>query len=391
VNVLTLTNLYPSSARPGHGLFVEQRMTRWAARTGGSLRVVAPVPWFPFRRGFGSYSAFARTPLREERKGIELFHPRVLILPKVGMGLAPSAWVNACQPVLAELHRSRPIHILDCHYLYPDAVAGAELARRLRIPFVMSARGSDVNVIGALEGPRRRIVEAASRASAVIAVSGALAEKLRSMGVAEEKLHVISNGVDVDRFAPKPNSSAEKLAEGRVLLGVGRLVRGKGFHVALEAMARLLPEFPDLVLMLAGEGPERPALEAAARAHGISDRLRLLGEVPHDRIPSLLWQAHRFLLPSFNEGYPNVVVEAIAAGCPVVATAVGGIPEIVDSELGDLAVHAEDVGALESALRTSLRRTFDPAAFARKRESLRWDPLIDRLHSVFERAVASAA
>ncbi len=389
LRVVTLTNLYPSEARPGHGLFVEQRMTRWRERCGGDLRVVAPVPWFPLRRGFGAWSRFARTPPSETRRGVAVLHPRVLLVPRIGMALAPGAWVRACGPVLRRLHAERAIDVLDVHYLYPDGVAAAALAASLGVPFVLSARGSDANVIAALPGPRRRIVEAASRAAAVVAVSQALADRLASLGIARASITVVRNGVDVEPFRGALSAPGAPLAAGRALLGVGRLVRGKGFHLVLDAMAALRAEHPDLHLVLAGEGPERAALVEHARALALPDRLHLLGEVPHDRIPGLMAAAHRFVLPSFAEGYPNVVVEAVAAGLPVVATRVGGIPEIVDDSVGNLA-ETPDAPALASALRHSLARTFDRARVSAQAEAHRWEPLLDRLDGVLRRAAETS-
>ncbi|HKE01081.1 MAG TPA: glycosyltransferase [Planctomycetota bacterium] len=386
LSVVTLTNLYPSASRPGHGRFVEERMTRYAARFGAALRVVAPVPWFPFRRGFGAWSAVARTPASETRAGVPIEHPRVAIVPKVGARLAPAAWVRACRPVLRRLQTERAIDVLDAHYLYPDGVAAVALARELQLPVVLSARGSDVNVLGALPSSRDAIVDASSRAGAVVAVSAALADRLASLGVPRGKISVVSNGVDLDRFSP--SGEREPLGPGRVLLGVGRLVRGKGFHLAVESLARLARSHSDLALVLAGDGPERASLASLARARGVADRVRFLGEVDHARVPALLRSAHRFVLPSFHEGYPNVVVESIACGVPVVATAVGGVPELVDAEVGELASEAE-AWAFTSALERSLARAYAADAFERRRARLRWDDLLDHLDSVFRRAIAA--
>jgi glycosyltransferase involved in cell wall biosynthesis len=389
VRILTVSNLYPSEAKPVHGVFVEERMTRYAARFGADLRVVAPVPWFPFKHGFGEYSRIARTPREETRKGIKILHPRVPIIPKIGMRLAPQAWRWRLRPLIQQIAGDWKFDLLDVHYIYPDAVALVPLARELGVPVVVSARGTDVHLIGNIRGPRERIRRACIDASAVIAVSSALAKHLVEIGVPERNITVVCNGADVEAFAPRPGAAAKKLASGRVLLGVGRLVPQKGFHIAIECVARLLPKYPDLNLVLAGSGAERGRLERQAADLGIGDRVRFLGEVIHDKIPELLWGSDRLLLPSFREGHPNAVVEAVAAGVPVVATAIGGIPEIVEPAIGEIAERPE-VGAFERALDRSLARKFDSAEFDRRREGLRWDRSLDLLHQVFERAVAPA-
>jgi glycosyltransferase involved in cell wall biosynthesis len=386
VRILTVTNLYPSAARPVHGVFVEERMTRYAARQGAELRVVAPVPWFPFTSGFGEYSRIARTPRRETRKGIDVLHPRVPIVPKVGMGLAPFWWRQVLTPLLRRIRTEWPFDLLDAHYIFPDCVALVEIARRLGVPIVVSARGTDVHLIGDLPGPRERIRDACAAASGVVAVSKALAAHLTRLGVPEGKITVVPNGADVDSFAPPPSAPLTRRFPGRVLLGIGRLVPQKGFHLAVEAVATLAPKYPDLTLVFAGSGGERENLTELAERKGIGTRVHFLGEVEHDRIPELLWSADRLILPSFREGYPNVVVEAIAAGTPVVATAIGGIPEIVDDSVGDLA-EQPGAAAFTQALDRSLGRAFDRSAFAARREGLRWERSLDLLRQVFERAI----
>jgi glycosyltransferase involved in cell wall biosynthesis len=388
MRILTVTNLYPSAAKPVHGVFVEERMTRYAARFGDELRVVAPVPWFPFRAGFGEYSRLARTPYQESRGGVPIYHPRVFIVPKVGMRLAPTAWRMRLRPMLRRLREEWRFDLIDGHYIYPDGVALVPIAAELGVPIVLSARGTDVHLIGNMEGPRQRIRDACARASAVVAVSHALARHLAEIGVPKEAISVVQNGADVDAFAPRRDRAPEKLGPGRVLLGIGRLVPQKGFHLAIQAMARLLPKYPDLQLFLAGDGAERARLEALVASLGLGARVRFLGEVVHGEIPRLLWGSDRLVLPSFREGHPNAIVEAVAAGVPVVATAIGGIPEIVDPEIGEIA-ERPDLESFERALDRSLSRSFDPAAFVRRREDLRWERSLDLLHRVFERAVAA--
>lgn len=388
MRILTVTNLYPSAAKPVHGVFVEERMTRYAARHGAELRVMAPVPWFPFESGFGDYSRLARTPRQEVRKGIPVLHPRVLVVPKVGMRFAPDLWKLCLRPVLRALRSEWPFDLLDAHYVYPDGVALVDLAREMGVPVVLSARGTDVHLIATMRGPRERILRACLGASSVVAVSHALARHLVEIGVPEGKVRVVQNGADVESFAPPPGPPQRKLAPGRVLLGVGRLVPQKGFHLAIDALAALLPKYPDLQLVLAGSGSERDALARQAARLGVGERVRFLGEVVHEEIPRLLWGSDRLVLPSFREGHPNAVVEAVAAGVPVVATAIGGIPEIVDEEVGEIAERPE-AGAFARALERSLARTYEAASFARRREGLRWDRSLDLLHAVFREALAA--
>lgn len=388
MNIVTFSNLYPSSARRNHGVFVEERMTRYAKQYSCNLRVVAPVPWFPFRSGFGEYSEFAATPKREERGGIDINHPRVITIPKFGAGCAPYFWTRACLPFLQKLHAERAINLLDAHYLYPDGVAAVRIAKKLQIPVVLSARGSDVNVIAQIPSLRKKIVNACCTAGAVVAVSAALAKALQQIGVPPDKITIIRNGVDVEMFRPGAGRAAKIVVNGRVLLGVGRLVKTKGWQFAIEAVAKLLPKFPDLQLVIAGGGPDRGVFEELARTFHISERVHFLGDIAHAGIPELLWGAHRFVFPSFREGHPNAVVEAVAAGVPVVATPVGGIPEIIDSRLGELSTGV-DAASYTVALEKSLNKIYNTRDFDEHRELLRWDASLAALHTVFQKTAAA--
>lgn len=363
-------------------------MARYAERYHCNLRVVAPVPWFPIRSGFGEYSRLASTPIQETRRGIVVEHPRFFLIPKIGMRFAPGAWTRGCRGILQQLHSTAKIDLLDAHYLYPDCIAAVRLAREMRIPVTVSARGTDGHLIGNMSGPRDLIREACLAASAVIAVSEALGEQLAEIGVPRGKINIVKNGVDVDAFAPRPGAAAKRLGPGRVMLGVGRLVKAKGWHLAIDALANLCIRFPDLNLYIAGRGVEHGRLAAQAISRGVADRVHFLGEVAHENIPQLLWGADRLLLPSFREGHPNVVMEALAAGVPVIATKSGGIPEIINDRFGDLAA-TTDVPGVQAAIERSLGRVFDRAVFEAARPSMRWDFTIEKLHGVFGKALAA--
>jgi glycosyltransferase involved in cell wall biosynthesis len=176
---------------------VETRLRQLVASGQVQSTVVAPVPWFPFTHSvFGRYSAHARAPRAETRHGLEILHPRFLVLPKVGVTLAPFLLYRAVLPVVECQIRERAFDLIDAHYFYPDGVAAVMLGRRLNVPVVVTARGTDINLIAEYRLPRRMIRWAARHAAAVIAVSRALKEKLVALGTDAERVHVLRNGVD---------------------------------------------------------------------------------------------------------------------------------------------------------------------------------------------------
>lgn len=329
MKILTLTTLFPDSTRPSHAVFVENRLRHVAATGEVEYRVISPVPWFPFSAPrFGAYAKFARVPRAETRHGFQVTRPRYLLLPKVGMTLAPLAMYAAMLPAARNLIRDGfDFDMIDAHYFYPDGVAAAMVAKALGKPFTVTARGTDINLIPRHALPRRMIRWVGAQSSANIAVCQALKDEMVDLGMAEEKTHVLRNGVDLTLFRPsdREKTRAEHGLSGPTLLSVGLLILRKGHDLIIEAMRSL----PDHTLLIAGGGPDRKALEQAAARHGVADRVRFLGLVGHDELPALYGAADALVLASDREGWPNVLLEAMACGTPVVATNIWGNPEVV--------------------------------------------------------------
>jgi glycosyltransferase involved in cell wall biosynthesis len=372
IRSLLFSTLYPSSARPIHGIFVETRLRELLLTGGIEARVVAPVPWFPWASPrWRSWATMARTPRIETYNGIEVHHPRYPLPPKVGMTLAPLLIALAAAPVLRRLRQSGfDFDVIDAHYYYPDGVAAALLARWFDRPVTITARGSDVNLIPRFAMPRRMIQWAARQAQASIGVCAALVEVLRYFGVAEERLHVMRNGVDLTRFHPLPKDTARAAiglpGSGPLLISVGHLVELKGHHLVIEAVAQLLPHHPGLRLAIVGAGEEGARLEEQARKRGLSDRVIFAGQQPNDRLPLWYSAADALVLASSREGMANVLLEAMACGTPVVATETGGTPEVVSPQVGLLVPRRDpkSIAAAASRLLVNLPRRADVRGYA---------------------------
>ncbi len=335
---------------------MEERLRHLLNTRNVQTKVIAPIPWFPIQnRWFGRYAVYPSVPSRELRHGIEVLHPRYPVIPKLGMSMASTALARS---VLATLSRvisdGYDFDLIDAHYLYPDGVAAAWIGQRLRRPVVLTARGTDVNVITRYRTPRRRILWAADRAARIIAVSQALCDTLVRLGVEKKKIVVLRNGVDLKTFEPEDRRVArEKLGVHRKLwLSVGNLVELKGHHIVVEGVARE----PDVDLIVIGDGPEKRRLEKLARTLGIQDRIKFIDYVPKEDLRTYYSAADALILASSREGMPNVVLESIACGTPVIATSVGGIPEVITGpEAGELMV-SRDVTALRQAWMRLLER-----------------------------------
>ncbi|HEY7615698.1 MAG TPA: glycosyltransferase, partial [Terriglobales bacterium] len=157
IKIMSFSTLYPNPETPFHGIFVENRLRHLIQSGEVAAMMVAPVPWFPFQhQAFGRYASFARVPYEEQRRGITVLHPRYPRLPKVGMSSAPFLMYAALRHLLAEILKTRfRFDLIDAHYFYPDGVAAVTLARGLRKPVVITARGTDLNVLPEHALPRR--------------------------------------------------------------------------------------------------------------------------------------------------------------------------------------------------------------------------------------------
>nr|WP_244971059.1 glycosyltransferase family 4 protein [Niveibacterium umoris] len=381
------STLYPSEVRPTHGIFVETRLRELLKSGAVETRVVAPVPWFPSTAArFGEWARIAATPAHERRNGIEVLHPRYVLPPKVGMNVAPLTLALGARSTVAKLIRDGfDFDLIDAHYYYPDGVAAALLSKWFRKPFVVTARGTDLNLIPAYALPRRMIRWTAQRASGSIGVCAALMDVLRDLGADPARLHVMRNGVDLVRFAPRSQETCRARlglpVASRILLSVGHLVERKGHHLAIEALDSL----PDVHLVIVGDGEERARLQQLAAQPGRAGRVHFAGARPNAELADWYSAADALILASSREGWANVLLESMACGTPVVATNIWGTPEVVAApEAGEL-VQARDAASIALGVSRLFARYPDRAAVRRYAEGFGWDPTSQAQLSLFSR------
>jgi len=389
VKILTCTTLYPNARQPRHGVFVEQRLRQLLAAGGVEARVVAPVPWFPWRHArFGRYAEYAAVPATETRHGIHIAHPRFASIPKVGMNLAPALLARAAVRALRAMQADGyDFDIIDAHYFYPDGVAAVMAGERLGRPVVVTARGTDINLFPRYAGARRRILWAAGRAAAVVTVCQALKDRLIELGVPAARITVLRNGVDRALFAPRDRVvERERLGlDGLTLLSVGNLIPLKGHDIAIRALAGI----EDARLLIIGDGAERRSLGELAAALGVGERVRFVGPVPQAELPRYYSAADMLVLASAREGMANVLLEAMACGTPVVATAVGGTPEVVAAPAAGALMAERSPQALAAAVRDLQARYPDRAAVRRHTEAYGWEQTSRGQLELFRRVIAS--
>jgi glycosyltransferase involved in cell wall biosynthesis len=390
MKVLVFTTLYPNNVWPNHGVFIKERMKQFAMLDGCAVKVVAPVPYFPPIKANWRWR-FSQVATSELRDGIEVYHPRYFMTPKWGMLFYGVLLFFSALRCVKRLRKEFDFDLIDAHFVYPDGFAAILLGKFFNKPVVVSARGSDINLYATLPMIRRILSYTLSRAKRVVAVSQALKEEITKLGVSADKVVVVSNGVDVKRFYPLPKEQAQRelqLPRKRIILSAGNLTANKGFDLLVRAFSRLAddPSGNDLHLVIVGEGTERRPLERMVTSLGINNRVKLVGAVAHERMHLWYNAADIFCLVSEREGLPNVLLEALACGVPVVATQVGGIPEILSSdELGLLTGREESKVA--DAIRAALAKTWRADALIEHVMNLSWDDSARTVRKIFQGAL----
>ena len=387
MRVLVFTSLFPNNVWPHHGVFIKERMKSVAALPGMTLRVVAPVPWFPPVK-LGFRWRYSQVKPEEVIEGLPVSHPRYFMIPKVATRWHGPMMSRSLLPFVKRIRASFDFDVIDAHYVYPDGFAAVEIGRALGTPVVVSARGSDINVFREIPAVRDRLRFTLTRASALIAVSEALAAAMRDLGAPPRSIHVVPNGVDARKFHPVPRDAARArigAPPGRLLIAVGHLTWNKGFDRLLGAFRSLrnMGAYEDAHVAIVGEGVYRRELERLVGFLGLTGRVRLAGEVPHDELALWYSAADLSCLFSRREGWPNVVLESMACGTPVLATPVGGVPEIMGNDSVG-AVAEGDEAALARAMAAALGRPWDRAAIARFAQGHTWERAAESVHSVLE-------
>lgn len=382
MKVLILTNLFPTPWDPLRGAFNRQQFERL-----GQLHEVDVLTAVDFRER-----------LAGRRGEVDVSHLRTdhfvfVFLPRIGRSLHALCW-------LLSLWWQRGRQIRKAHYdcmlvswAYPDGAAVGWFARRLGIPYVVKVHGSDLNVQANHLLRRPQIRSALTGAAGVVAVSRALATKAIALGTQPSNVHVIYNGVDASIFSPESRAeSRAKLGLSTytpLLLFVGNLKASKGCLDLLEAFPALLAARPLARLIYVGTGPARNALLERAKALGCLDRVEMAGSVAHAELGDWFRAADLLCLPSHNEGVPNVVLEAMACGTPVVATSVGGIPEVVPLYAGIL-VPPHQRQALSTALIDASARNWNHKLIAAHARGYRWEDNIRQLDAILCAAAAGS-
>ena len=395
-SVLAITPLFPTACEPQYAMFNKQQFMALAACA--RVRVISPAPWLPrlpLLQGWKRWHNLAAVPRYEIIEGIEVWHPRYAMLPKIGRKLDAGAFIAGIRPTVRRLVQAERPDCVLATWAYPDIVATVRLRSEFQAPIVAKLHGSDINEHAAAGWCRRVVADALRQCEAVICVSAGLRDGALALGVKPEKVHLISNGVDTNRFTLRDRAQCRRRLglslEGRLIVFIGGVEPVKGPDVLMRAFTELQSSVSGKTvrLVVVGDGPMRSELARQMSAPIAAGLVRFVGSRPHEEVAIWLGAADVVCVPSRLEGCPNVVLEALASGRPVVGSRTGGLPELIRSPTSGLLVPAEDADALAHALSHALQTEWD-AEEIRQSTAVSWQENAARLFEVLRDATAPA-
>jgi glycosyltransferase involved in cell wall biosynthesis len=385
LRIAVVTRYFPSSAEPWQGRSAYQTLRVLARET--DLRVFYPNASYPSvlkprSRSYGKLDASYSPP------GVPTSYYDYPALPMLSRPF--NGWM-AARALLPHVRRFAPDLIFSC-FLYPEGYAALRIGKALAVPVVAMSIGSDINRIG---DPISYLLTRTvlREADFLVTVSGDLRLKAIAMGAPDETTRAVVNGCDLSVFHVRDRLEARRRLgidpASQVVLYIGRMDVKKGLRELVEAVASLRPEHANLHVYLIGEGPDRPLILSAIQATNAAGYIHALPGCAFDEVAVWMAAADLVTLPSYMEGCPNVVLEALASGRPVVATNVGGIPEILSEECGRL-VPPRSPGKLAQALASVLDKTWNAQAIS-AHGSRSWETVAAELLEIFESLVRARA
>ena len=380
LRVAVVTPIFPIPAQPYRGHAIYQILL--ALSKHADVSVICPFPRYP--KWFQPSFDHRHPDLSYSPPGVPTRYFEYPALP----GLTRSINGFVCAKYLEKYIRESTPDVACNFWLYPEGYATVAVARRLGIPSVVCAIGSDLNRIA---DPASRWLTrlTMSRATFVVTKGEHLRQQAIRMGIHARKVRNVLNGCDPSVFHVADRSAARKqLAvddEAELIVFVGRLDTTKGIVELLDAFASLATRRPNLRLAYVGDGPGGEQLRCKAKELVLEDRVVLTGACPSQKVAQGLAAANVLALPSYTEGCPNVVIEALNCGRPVIATNVGGIPELINATSGIL-VAPRDSRALADAIKTAVERNWDERSISQQFRR-GWDDAAGEILSICELAV----
>ncbi len=388
MKILVLSYLYPNVVHPHYGVFVHNRIKAIGRQC--HVRVVNPIPVFPGSRFTKRYGIARQIPETFRMDGVTVYHPRYFTIPGMVKSLESFTYPHSVLKLIDRIYKDFPFDLVDLHWTYPDLPAGREIKKRYGKKMLVTLRGKEAFYRGQGRLREQIINRSLSEADAVISLSSELQEMAIQTGVDEALCHVVKNGVDTAMFtkgSQKKSRAGLGLADGYFnILTIGTLNYRKGFDRVIKALPDLLKMNRKIKYYIIGtEGPDgnyMAELKQLIKEHHLEETIVFVGKVPNDQLHKWYNAADLYCLPSRGEGCPNVLMESLACGCPVVACDVGSVRDIVDTDTMGV-VTLNQFESFRSGLLNAFARDFERDGISTSMAGHTWDSCADKVCSIY--------
>ena len=399
MNVLLYSCEFPTPSDPSSSVFTYHIANELSQLC--DIHIASAIPWFPnisYLKFNSHWSAISEVPSTAVLKGLNVDYVRYPLIPKLSTYIHPLLKALGSYRRVRSLHQQKNFDVINAHWMHPDGVAAILLGKWLNLPVVLTAMGCDINLYSQDPILVKQLRWAIKNATRVTAKSQALVKEMQALCPHDhEKISNIPNGVDASAFN-FANVQKDKIREQlglhqdeTYLLYVGRLSHEKGLDVLIEALASLkYQQKLNCRVLLGGAGELKESLMQQVDHHQLQANVEFLGKLSHQQVAEYMASSDGFCLASRREGLPNVILEAMAAGLPVVASRVGGVPELIDEKSG-IMVSPEDPQALAKGIDELLNSSWDEKCIADNVRQRSWQSVAQQYYDCFKCAIQEFA
>ncbi|MCF6202815.1 MAG: glycosyltransferase family 4 protein [Methylococcaceae bacterium] len=379
--ILAFTNLFPRDWEPNRATFNRQQFQKIAEDF--KVEVIVPVAWTDMLIAWKNKKLSLSS---KDWGGVRATYIPYFFIPRFARWSYGFTMLLSSVFIVSKLIGSERPDVIFATWVYPDAFAAVCLGRLFNIPVVVKVHGSDINEQPKLTGVAMQVSWVLRQASKIVSVSKDLAIKVIDLGAENKQVKVIYNGVDSSVFFPRNQQECRETLslnkDVKIILYVGNLKKSKGCLELLKAFSIYNQEKNPTELVFVGDGPCKEAIQNQIKGLELDDSIHAVGQKKHELLPIWMGAADLIVLPSHAEGVPNVLLEAMACGRPVVATTVGGIPEVVPDKCGVL-VAPHDAILLHKAINDALQQKWVFDEIVRHASQFSWEQNKKSLSTTF--------
>lgn len=353
MKILVISHMYPSTFDEVAGIFVHQQVKE-LQRHGCEVRVISPVPWTPFltKHLSNKWKRYSEIPQKAIWEGIEVYYPRYVEFPTtLFFSSSGKRMYFGIRKLIDEIHKGFEFDIIHAHVALPDGFAAMILNTKYNKPLVVTIHGQDLyTTLHKNANCKKALIEVFKQADKVIVVSTSLKQIAQTnIGVPGE-IAVISNGIMPEEASSGINTLITKYAGNKVILSVSYLIARKGIDLNIKAISKLAKKYPDLKYIVIGNGPEMPFLKQLTHNLNLNQQVEFVGSLSHEKVMEYMAIADIFSLPSCNEGFGVVYLEAMLHGKPVIANQGEGIGDVIHNNSIGLLVKPKSVESLTESI-----------------------------------------